>query len=731
MHRSILSVILLSTLASLLANAQSAKPKLTLDDFFNSVSFSSAKVSPDGNSVIIEVEKADWDQQIFRKELWLYREASAASPESLIQLTQSGHDTSPQWSPDGRWIAFLSERKGGDSKDADTGDAKLRSGMAKRRKDDDKSKDISQLFLISPRGGESFAITSGDEEVHAFAWSADSKAIFFATRQPWNKQQTDDHKKEWKDVVRYRGDERGDIIFRLNLDLALAHHAALGAAEIPDAEKDSGATPGAVTISRTPLKVDQLSISRDGEHLAFLTASVSERQEKVEDVDLYLVTINGTDTETEAETETAPIRLTRNEAVELALDWSSDNHHLFFQVNLGSAEGKYEDPQPRLYSIDIASDKHQIQRWFADYPGEVVHYTVLPDNSVLCACRLGTEVQFVSQANPKSAIVKREGWPGTYESPNSSFHASRIAFAFSTSVRPTEIYLADGPDKLSLARPITSFNKLFTERELPQAKPYRWTSDDGTPVEGMLMYPPGKFEAKNLPTFVFIHGGPQDADGNHFEADWYQWDRLAATAGWLVFEPNYRGSTGYGDKFALQIVPEIVSRPGKDILTGVDALVKDGIADPDHLAVGGYSYGGYMTNWLITQTTRFKAAVTGAGAVEHVANWGNDDTTFDDAYFLGGLPWETADRYRSEGAIYQINKVRTPTHMVAGADDVRVSVLEDYLLDRALHELNVPSDLLIFPGEGHSLAKNPWHGKIKVREELKWLQKYGGVPPTN
>ena len=185
---------------------------------------------------------------------------------------------------------------------------------------------------------------------------------------------------------------------------------------------------------------------------------------------------------------------------------------------------------------------------------------------------------------------------------------------------------------MTQARPITSFNKLFTERDLPKAKPYRWTSDDGTPVEGMLMYPPGKFEAKNLPMFVFIHGGPQDADGNHFEADWYQWDRLAATAGWLVFEPNYRGSTGYGDKFALQIVPEIVSRPGKDILTGVDALVKDGIADPNQLAVGGYSYGGYMTNWLITQTTRFKAAVTGAGAVEHVANWGNDDTAFDDAY---------------------------------------------------------------------------------------------------
>ena len=729
-RRSILLASLVSVISagivahSTLAHAQSAKPKLTLEEFFNSVSFPSVKVSPDGNSVVIETERADWEQQIFRKELWLYRTASG----SLTQLTQSGHDSSPQWSPDGHWIAFLSERKVVAAKDADTGDSK--DGDSK-----EKDKDVAQLFLISPSGGEAFAITSGEDEVHAFAWSQDSKAIVFSTRQPWTKQQNDDHKKEWKDVIRYRGAERGDVIFRITLNEALALHAALGSnsRQLSDAEKDSGATPGAVAIARTPLRVGQISISHDSTRLAYVTSSVSERQEKVEDIELYLVHLTG------CVGEATPVRLTHNEAVELNLEWAADNRHLFFQVNLGSLERKYEDPQPRLYWVDTAntpgntSDKREVQRWFADYPGEVVRYTPLPDGSVLCACRIGTEVQLASQANPKAAIVKREGWAGTYEIPTAASQGSRISFVYSATVRPTEVYIADGleKDKLAHARPITSFNKLFTERELPRAKPYRWTSDDGTSMEGMLMYPPGKFESKNLPMFVLIHGGPQDADGNHFAADWYQWDRLAATAGWLVFEPNYRGSTGYGDKFALQIVPEIVSRPGKDILTGVDALVKDGIADANQLAVGGYSYGGYMTNWLITQTTRFKAAVTGAGAVEHVANWGNDDTTFDDAYFLGGLPWETADRYRSEGAIYQLNKVRTPTHIVAGADDIRVAVLEDYLLDRALHELNVPSDLLIFPGEGHELAKNPWHGKIKVREELKWLTKYGGVTGAN
>ena len=741
MRRSILAqlgpLFSIFLFAQLIFAQQSPKPKLTLDEFFNSVSFPDVKVSPDGTSVIIETERADWEDQIFRKQLWLYHLAgNTADSGSLMQLTQSAHDSSPQWSPDGKWIAFLSERKAADSKNADAGDSKSSNasrGNAKDKSDKDKG-DVAHLYLISPSGGEAFAITSGEEEVHSFAWSGDSKSLIFATRQPWTKQQKDDHKKEWKDVSRFRGDERGDVIFRLSLDEALRRQAALGSKEIPDSEKDSDITPGAAAIARTPLRIGQISISRDGSRLAFVTSSVSERQEKVEDIDIYTLNL----TANHPTPQDAPIRLTHNEAVELNLNWAPDNRHLFFQINLGSLERKYEDPQPRLYWIDAAdvsgndtSGNAKPQRWFAAYPGEVVRYTPLSDGSVLATGRTGTEVQFMTQANPKAAIQKRDGWAGTYESPASATQNSRIAFAYSATLKPTEIYIADSPDKIAQARPITSFNKLFTERDLPQAKPYRWTSDDGTSVEGMLMFPPGKFEAKNLPTFVFIHGGPQDADGNHFEADWYQWDRLAATAGWLVFEPNYRGSTGYGDKFALGIVPEIVSRPGKDILTGVDALVKDGIADANQLAVGGYSYGGYMTNWLITQTTRFKAAVTGAGAVEHVANWGNDDTTFDDAYFLGGLPWEAADRYRSEAAIFQLNKVRTPTHLVAGADDIRVSVGEDYLLDRALHELNVPSDLLIFPGEGHSLSKNPWHGKIKVREELNWLKKYGGVPGTN
>jgi dipeptidyl aminopeptidase/acylaminoacyl peptidase len=728
-HKTACVVVIVMSCA--LTIAAQSKPKLTLDEFFNSVDFTALEISPDGNSIVIGAERADWDQQIFRSDLWLYHDDGKGSG-SLIQLTQSGHDSEPKWSPDGRWIAFVSERKTSTEK---AGDADS----------DSKDEPASQLYLISPNGGEAFPVTQGEEDVHAFSWSADSQTIYFATRQPWSKSQKDDYKKAWKDVVQYRTAERGDTIFALDIAAALARHAAAPAkVEVGktdgDSEKEPDLTPGARAIATTPLRVVNLITSPDGRKLAFVSNAINQRQEKYEDIEIYTVDL------VSSSTEHIPRRITTNQAAETHPQWANDSRHIFFSVEVGDVAGPYRDLQPHLYWVDTDSGK--VEQWSKDFIGPIERYAVVGTDAfvrpaseasaanasaptILTSARIGTEVQMYSVSQPSESLHRLSGWSGTYARFSVAAHSSRMAFVYSSLGKPEEIYLADSATTLDQAKPITTFNKLFAERDLPQGKPYQWKADDGTTVEGMLIYPPGKFEAKHLPMLTFIHGGPADADGNRFEADWYQWSALAATNGWLVFEPNYRGSTGYGDKFLLQIVPVIVSRPGKDILEGVDALVKDGIADPDHLTIGGYSYGGYMTNWLITQTTRFKAAVTGAGAVEHIGNWGNDDTTYDDAYFLGGRPWEAPQRYHDEAAIFQMDKVRTPTHMVAGADDIRVAVLEDYLLEHALYSLGIPNKLLIFPGEGHSLSKNPWHGKIKVREELKWLQKYGGVPAGN
>jgi dipeptidyl aminopeptidase/acylaminoacyl peptidase len=672
------------------------KPKITLDEFFDSVDIANLQLSPDGHSLVFKTERADWNQNIYRDDLWLYRDAAGGT---LTQLTQSGRDDAPQWSPDGRWIAFLSERKAGnDSADDPEG--------------------ATQLFLISPFGGEAFPVTEGDDGIHAFTWSADAHSLYFATLSPRTREQKDSYRKEWKDVIQYRGSERGDSIFILDLADALTRHAARGTA-IDRPDDATGISPGARALASSPWRIQSLKASPDGRRVALLTESTSQREEKVEEFEIYTLEL------AHASPDRPPHQVTRNQGVEQSMRWATDSRHIFFQLEYGSAAGKYHDTQSRLYWVD--ADTGEIKRWGADFEGAVDAYGVTSDGGVVAPGRVGTEVQLYAQANPSAPFTKLAGWPGTYERIATAAHSPRIAFIHSSLGKPNEVYIAENAAALVDARPVTSFNRLFTERELPQGKPYRWTADDGATVEGMLMYPLGKFEGRNLPMLVLIHGGPddiEDADGNHFQADWYRWERMAATQGWLVFQPNYRGSCGYGDKFLEQMVPQIVSRPGKDILEGVDALVKDGIADPAHLAVGGYSYGGYMTNWLITQTTRFKAAVTGGGAVENVANWGNDDTSFDDAFDLGGLPWEVPQRYQDEAAIFQMDKVRTPTLITAGADDIRVAVAEAYLLDHALHNLGVPSSLLIFPGEGHGLEKNPWHGKIKVREELQWLQKY-------
>lgn len=653
-------------LCAAVAAAQTTKPRMTLDEFFDAVDIRDVKVSPDGHAVAIETARADWEGNRFKTDLWLYRDDAGGS---LVQLTRSGHDRSPEWSPDGRWIAFLSDRESGAPAGKDDGAGK--------------SETPDQVWMIALNGGEAIAVTHGKEKVHAFAWAADSRQIYFATRTPWSKERQAAYDKDWKDVLEFRESERGDAIARIDT------------------------VSGTVKqIAATPWRVKQLETSPDGKTLAFLTDSISERQEAMEAYGIYLVDAGGGQ----------PRKLVQRQAVLDSMRWTPDSHHIFFSFLNGSVEGNYQDAQPRVYWVDAVSANSRITRW-AKFPGAVTGYAVTHEGDLLITGRMGTEVQVYRE--DRHLFVMQAGQPGTYERISAAARAARVAFVHSTLTEPPEVYVGDN---IMDARRITSFNRLFTLRALPEGRPYRWTADDGVPVEGMLIYPPGKTGEKNLRMLTLIHGGPGDADGNHFEAGWYQWGSLAATEGWLVFEPNYRGSIGYGDQFTLGIVPNIVSKPGKDILEGVDALVKDGIADPDNLTIGGYSYGGYMTNWLITQTNRFKAAVTGAGAVEHVVNWGNDDTTYDDVYFLGGLPWDMMRNYNDEAAIWQINKVRTPTHIVAGAEDIRVYVGEQYLLERALHAQGVRVKLLIFPGEGHELDKNPWHGKIKVREELKWIE---------
>ncbi len=254
---AVLSMLLVAAATPALAAGSSAsKPRLTLDEFFNAVDFSRVELSPDGHMVVIATSRADWKAQRFREDLWLWRD----SESTVIPLTQSGHDSDPKWSPDGKWIAFLSDRdaQSDDSEESDD--------------DRDSKKGVTHLYLIPVNGGEAFPVTRGAEDVHSFAWSPDSKALYFATRIPWTSKQKDEYKEQWKDVVRYREQERGDVISRIEVAEALKRQIELGTQESKKNKKDkkkekdeeTGETPGAQAVVTSAYRVKSMAVSPDG-----------------------------------------------------------------------------------------------------------------------------------------------------------------------------------------------------------------------------------------------------------------------------------------------------------------------------------------------------------------------------------------------------------------------------------------------------------------------------------
>ncbi len=683
--------------------AQSAKPTISLDEFLNTTEIRDARIAPDGSAAVIATSAPDWKLNRFSEDLWIWNSRN----KKAVPLTRTGHESSPQWSPDGKWIAFISDRELPEDVDGSDDDA-VKSGGAE-------AEGASRLWLIDPNGGEAFPAYREKVNVHSFGWAPDSATLYFSAPEPLSKAEKQTTKDEWKDVIRWREQERGDVLLRIALGDILRADQPQSRMEHPRDPRiasDVAYPAGASVITRSKYEIEQVIASPDGKQIAFHTQSISHRLERPEDYEIYIAAATGGEAR----------QITHNQALEKSLRWSPDGRRIYFLVGAagGSAEGAYQDVQGRLYSVDAKSGSPE--RLGDEFQGSWESFELLPDASLLAVGLQGLEAQLYSVSGKH--FEKQSGVSGTYSGLATGLHGTRILLVHSSIDQPAQVYIAEDTQHLTQAEQLSDFNPLFQQRAMPQWKPYKWQGEDGASVEGVLLYPPGKLGQRNLRMLTLIHGGPADADGNRFGADWYDWAGLAAANGWLVFRPNYRGSSGYGDQFMLQIAPHLVSQPGKDILAGVDALVKDGIADPHHLAIGGYSYGGYMTNWLITQTTRFRSAVTGAGAVEHAANWGNDDLTFDDAWYLSGTPWQKPELFQSEAALFQFDKVKTPTHLVAGNADVRVSYLEAVLMERALQKLDIPHSLLVFPGEGHPLDKNPWHGYIKVREELKWLEHY-------
>ena len=252
-----------------------------------------------------------------------------------------------------------------------------------------------------------------------------------------------------------------------------------------------------------------------------------------------------------------------------------------------------------------------------------------------------------------------------------------------------------------------------------------WKGADGHGVEGLLHYPADYRPGTRYPLVVQTHGGPRTSDRYCF-GDWQSYVKVLAGLGYAVLQPNYRGSTGYGDAFLRDMVGGYFRNSHLDVLAGVDRVIAMGVADPDRLAKMGWSAGGHMTNKIVTFTDRFKAASSGAGAANWVSMYGQSDTRgYRDPWF-GGTPWQKnapIDVYWDHSPLKYVANAKTPTLFLVGAEDVRVPPAQSYEMHRALKANGVPTRLYVAPREPHTWEE-PRHRLFKINAELDWFEKY-------
>ncbi|HQX62711.1 MAG TPA: prolyl oligopeptidase family serine peptidase, partial [Thermomicrobiales bacterium] len=259
-----------------------------------------------------------------------------------------------------------------------------------------------------------------------------------------------------------------------------------------------------------------------------------------------------------------------------------------------------------------------------------------------------------------------------------------------------------------------------------------WTSDEGIDVEGLLVLPHGYVEGQRYPTIALVHGGPTWAWSRWFHGSWHDWGQMLAGRGYAVLLPNPRGSTGRGSEYMNANAGDIGGGEYRDMMTGVDALIERGIADPDRLGIGGWSWGGYMTAWTVSQTTRFKAAVMGAGLPNMVSdNYIGDIPSANLSYFSESAA-QNPEPFWERSAIRYIRNVTTPVLILHGAADDRVNPMQGKEMYVALRSLGLPVEFVTYPREGHSIRERK-HQIDLMNRVIAWYERYlsaGAVEPS-
>ncbi len=638
--------------------AQDAPRAMTVDDALDMVSVGSAQISPDGSWILYSQRKLDWDENEYDTEYW------AAPTDGSEPYRYIGEDGGSgfQFSPQGRWLSFRRPVGEGPSR-------------------------TQQIFVMRTSGGEAIQLTKHKTSVASYRWSQDESKIFF---------QADDAK---PDSIRTEERKGADAIF---VDEGPNGQSAdqwqnLWVFDVASKEERQ--------ITDQRFFVGSWDVSPDGERIA-MTARYTNRRNDADKNEIYL-----------ADVATGELRqLTDNGAPEGGVSWSPDGSGFLFTA---ADDQAWMNRNTKLWWMDAESGEHRLLS--GGFEGSPSNPTWSPDGSAIWFNgQVGTNTNLYALDLGSGRIEQVTDREGTLSVASWSKDRSAYAYTLSDYRTPSDIWVGytDGRP----AKQLTDANPQVKDFLLAEMEVVDWESVGDFTIEGLLHTPPGRDAGESVPLMLNIHGGPAGVFANSWSPRYH----IYAGLGYASLSPNVRGSRSYSDRLregnTVQEGDGIGFGDFQDLMTGVDALIEQGVADPDRMGVRGWSYGGILGGWTITQTDRFKAASIGAGVYDWTSEYGpgfNNDVRL---WHIGGTPWDNPEAWRNQSALTHVADVTTPTLLIHGINDTTDTEQQSMMFFTALKDIGkAPARYLRFPREPHGF-REPRHQRIRDVEEIRWMQ---------
>jgi dipeptidyl aminopeptidase/acylaminoacyl peptidase len=658
-----------NALAASPSPAPAATPRaLKPEDYAQLRDVDESNISPDGNFIVYVVKQADMEKDKLPGNLWLAKWDGSENRALTFGNKGQAH---PRWSPDGKWIAFLSGRED--------------------------ENEVDQLWILSIGGGEAQKFTDLKGNVDDFAWSPDSKRIVLVVHDP-DPREPEKKEKEKKTVPPIVTDR---FSFKHDIDGYLTdRYSHLQLLDLATRKIDI----------LTSGKHDEFlpAWSPDGNEIAFVTKR-GDDPDRTENWDVWA--IGAQPGAKERQVTTSP-EADPNPDWESAPAWSPDGKWIAY-IHGG-------DPKQIEYAVHTLAvipaagggakiltpglDRNVVQpHWSPD--GKSI-FVVLEDDGAQTLARVpatggALETVVGGRRSVTAYDVSKNG---------------KVIVRASTPDRPYEIFAAEKDNLRNLTKQNDAW---LASIKLGRVEETKFKSKDGTEVHGFVVYPVDLAAGAKSPALLRPHGGPQSQYASAFDFE----KQLFAANGYAVIMPNPRGSTGRGEKFAMGIFADWGHVDVEDDLAAVDDAVARGLADPDRLGVGGWSYGGISTNYLIASTNRFKAATSGASISNVLAGYGTDQYVRDYEAELG-VPWKNIETWtRLSYPFLHADRIKTPTLFLCGQNDFNVPLLNTEQMYQALRSLGVPTELVIYPGQFHGLKK-PSYIIDRYKRYLDWYAKW-------